>query len=216
MNNLMEILSNFKNIGKEGDSKNLSKFVLLLAKFNNGLPMSRDIITRIEDFFDYYWANDMLRALKTEQDEMFISQLPDQVVQQILMDFLFRDFLYLFKGNFTTDNPNYMKSKLKGQNDPTYRKNMQILLRNLEPRTYVVGGELIQDQDVEVYEVFYIIRGKVGVGYRLFNEIFLGTALSVRQVINDYAMLTGKVSEYLYMPIIEHVNGLVLRRKAFV
>lgn len=69
---------------------------------------------------------------------------------------------------------------MKGQNDPTYRKNMQILLRNLEPRTYVVGGELIQDQDVEVYEVFYIIRGKVGVGYRLFNEIFLGMALSVR------------------------------------
>ena len=29
-------------------------------------------------------------------------------------------------------------------------------------------------------------------------------------------MLTGKVSEYLYMPIIEHVNGLVLRRKSFV
>jgi hypothetical protein len=66
MNNLMDILSNFKDIGKEGDTKNLSKFVLLLAKFNNGLPMSRDIITKIEDFFDYYWVNDILRALKTE------------------------------------------------------------------------------------------------------------------------------------------------------
>jgi hypothetical protein len=41
-------------------------------------------------------------------------------------------------------------------------------------------------------------------------------ALSVRHVVNDYAMLTDKVSEYLYMPIIEHVNGLVLRRKSFV
>lgn len=60
------------------------------------------------------------------------------------------------------------------------------------------------------------MKGKVGVGYRLFNEIFLGMALSVRHVVNDYAMLTGKVSEYLYMPIIEHVNGLVLRRKSFV
>jgi hypothetical protein len=143
MNNLMEILSNFKDIGKEGDSKNLSKFVLLLAKFNNGLPMKRDIITKIEDFFDYYWVNDILRALKTEKDEMFISQLPDQVVQQILMEFLFKDYLYLFKANFTTENPNFITSRLKGQNDPTYRKNMQILLRNLEPRTYVVGGELI-------------------------------------------------------------------------
>jgi hypothetical protein len=74
---------------------------------------------------------------------MFISQLPDQVVQQILMEFLFKDYLYLFKDNFTTDNPNFIKSRMKGQNDPTYRKNMQILLRNLEPRTYAVGGELI-------------------------------------------------------------------------
>jgi hypothetical protein len=79
----------------------------------------------------------------------------------------------------------------------------------------MVKGELIQDQDQEVFEVLYILSGKVGVGYRLFNEIFLGMALSTRSTINDYAMISGKVSEFLYMPIMEHVNGLALRRAIF-
>jgi hypothetical protein len=73
----MDILSNFKQMGLINDTKNLSKFVLLLAKFNNGHPMSRDLILNIEDFFEYFWVNDMLRALKTDKDDALISQLPD-------------------------------------------------------------------------------------------------------------------------------------------
>ena len=69
---------------------------------------------------------------------------------------------------------------------------------------------------MEVYEVLFLLKGKVGVGYRLFNEVFLGMALATRSTINDYAMITSKVSEYLYMPIIEHVDGLILRRNVFV
>jgi hypothetical protein len=64
--------------------------------------------------------------------------------------------------------------------------------------------------------VLFLIKGKVGVGYRLFNEVFLGMALSTRSTINDYAMMTSKVSEFLYMPIIEHVDGLILRRNVFL
>lgn len=64
MSKLMDILSSFKEIGKHGDAKNLSKFVLMLAKFNNGHPLNKDIVLKIEDFFDFYWENDILRALK--------------------------------------------------------------------------------------------------------------------------------------------------------
>lgn len=64
--------------------------------------------------------------------------------------------------------------------------------------------------------MLFLIKGKVGVGYRLFNEVFLGMALSTRSTINDYAMMTSKVSEFLYMPIIEHVDGLILRRNVFL
>ena len=46
------------------------------------------------------------------------------------------------------------------------------------------------------------MKGKVGVGYRLFNEVFLGMALKDQHVINDYAIIQEKVSEFIYKPIL--------------
>lgn len=74
---------------------------------------------------------------------------------------------------------------------------------------------MIQEQFAEVFEVFFIMKGKVGVGYRLFNEIFLGMALKERKVVNEYALMHDRVSEFLYKPIIEHVEGLAMRRAEF-
>ena len=45
MNNLMDILSDLRNIGQTGSHRDLSKWIAMLAKYNNGLPMSKDIIT---------------------------------------------------------------------------------------------------------------------------------------------------------------------------
>jgi len=59
------------------------------------------------------------------------------------------------------------------------------------------------------------MKGKVGVGYRLFNEVFLGMALKEKQVVNEHAISHNKVSEFLYVPIIENVECLALRRSSF-
>lgn len=58
----------------------------------------------------------------------------------------------------------------------------------------------------------FILKGKVGVGYRLFNEVFMGLALKERQVVNDYAIIHNKVSEFLYQPLIDDVEGLIIDR----
>lgn len=55
MSKLIQILSAYKEIGKHGDTKNLSRFVLLLAKFNGGTPLDKPLLSKIEDFFDFYW-----------------------------------------------------------------------------------------------------------------------------------------------------------------
>ena len=70
------------------------------------------------------------------------------------------------------------------------------MIQSLEPRVYRVGGEIIQDQFTEVFEIIFIMKGKVGVGYRLFNEIFLGMALRERMLFNAYALLQNKDSEF--------------------
>lgn len=73
---------------------------------------------------------------------------------------------------------------------------------------------------MEIYEIIYITNGTVGVGYRLFNEIFYGMRIimtkekRVISPINDYSALNNKCSEFLYKPI-EMVNALAMRKSNF-
>lgn len=152
------------------------------------------------------------------------------------MEFLYVDFLYIFKKHFVNE-----QEELENANDQTYknngdkgndskayldtkalylsyrdkkfRKNITVFLKALEPRRYEIG-DIIQEQNLEVYEVVFIMRGKVGVAYRLFNDVFFGLALTPRYVINDYAMLRQKVSEFIYKPILcDNVEGLAIRKE---
>jgi hypothetical protein len=81
----------------------------------------------------------------------------------------------LFKNNFNYKKQN--KLYYLNYKDKNVRKHIKDFLVCLEPRFYVEGGPYIQDQNHEVYEILFIIKGGVGVGYRIFNEVFLGMQL---------------------------------------
>ena len=57
------------------------------------------------------------------------------------------------------------------------------------------------------------MHGKVGVGYRIFNNLFFALALKPNGTVNDYAMIRSKVSEFVYQPILDNVQGLALRKE---
>ena len=141
MGNFIEILLGYKSLENTGDSKELSKWIALLTKFNEAHPLSKDLITQIEDFFQYYWYNNPLLAFKTDSDIRFISELPDSTVQQIYIDYLFRDFLYQYH--------QFLKVNVKGRpmrvEDPKYRVFLVNLVRCLEPRKYTESNGIIQD-----------------------------------------------------------------------
>jgi len=82
MNKLMDVMKDFKDIGyTEGcNPRDLAKWVGLLAKINNGVPLRKDLVTSIEDFFDFYWANDRMRTLKSEADQRITNELQDTFV----------------------------------------------------------------------------------------------------------------------------------------
>jgi hypothetical protein len=91
-------------------------------------------------------------------------------------------------------------------------------VKYLEPRHYIQSsGEFIQDQYEEIFEVVFITKGSVGVGYRLFNEIFYGIQITMNKqrkvisVINDYSCLYNKCSEFLYQPI-DQADAFAIRR----
>jgi hypothetical protein len=97
------------------------------------------------------------------------------------------------------------KNKYLNYKGKAFRSHMQHFLSKLEPRHYSAGSGLIQEQNEEVYEVFYIMEGKVGVGYRIFNTMFFALALQAGNSVNDYAMIRSKVSEFVYQPILDNV-----------
>jgi len=82
------------------DGKNLSRWLALLSRFNHGRPLNKELLTDIEDFFEYYWANNKFSALSNNEDRRFLSELPNSLQKQIFMDFMFKDFLYVFRTHF--------------------------------------------------------------------------------------------------------------------
>lgn len=82
---------------------------------------------------------------------------------------------------------------------------MSEFVKRLEPRIYDKNaGDIIQDQYEEVFEVVFIMNGTIGVGYRLFNEVFYGVSIVMSKTkriispINDYSCISNKSSEFLY------------------
>jgi len=95
-------------------------------------------------------------------------------------------------------------------------------VKKLEPRIFVHSGDMVQDQYEEVFEVVFVMKGAVAIGYRLFDEIFYGKKFIVANdhkrankkklsVLNDYSCLFNKCSEFLYLPI-DNVEGLAMRK----
>ena len=63
MGQFVEILFKYKSLWKVGHHKDLSYWIVLLSRFNNGAPLKKEIIGRIEDHFNYYWENNRLLAV---------------------------------------------------------------------------------------------------------------------------------------------------------
>jgi len=221
MGQFIEILMNYKSLWKVGHHKDLSKWIALLSRFNNGNPLNKDLITKIEDFFDYYWQNNRLAAIQNETDLRFMDELPYYVQGEIIIDYLFTDFLYIYRSYF---RPISGRDKTSFDDAIQSRKQRGFLVefvKCLEPRFYLqANNDVIQDQYEEIFEVVYVTKGVVGVGYRLFNEIFYGMQIVMTKqkkmisVINDYSSLYNKCSEFLYQPI-DHVEAFGMRKENF-
>ena len=69
MGNFIDMLMEFKIVTADNeDHSTLSKWFGLLARFNKGRPLPRDLAMKIEGYFDYYWSQDKNYGVKTEED----------------------------------------------------------------------------------------------------------------------------------------------------
>jgi len=73
MSQFIEIMMNQKSLWQVGNHQELTKWIALLSRFNNGHPLNKDLITEIEEFFNFYWENNRLSAIQSEKDKRFVT-----------------------------------------------------------------------------------------------------------------------------------------------
>ena len=59
------------------------------------------------------------------------------------------------------------------------------------------------------------MKGKVNVGYRLFNEEFYAKNIKCGEITGSYDCISQKVSEFLYSPGTD-TSGFVCKRENFL
>lgn len=132
MGNFIEIVLEYKSLDPQGDNRELTRWVALLTRYNESLPLPKELITRIEDFFQFFWYNNPLLAIKSETDMRFLQELPEVTVQKIYVEYLFKNFMYKFR--------QFLKIKRKGKimlrTENKYRVFLVKFLSCLEPRQY--------------------------------------------------------------------------------
>jgi len=55
MGKLIEIMLNINNLDLKPDHRELTKWIALLSKFNDGSMLPKSLISKIEDHFNFYW-----------------------------------------------------------------------------------------------------------------------------------------------------------------
>ena len=93
----IEIILDYQELMRVGHHRELSQWMNLLSRFNNGVPIGKSLMSQIESFFDFYWEFNRLSCVQDEIGKRFMTELPNYVIQHIYIDYLFQEFLYKYK-----------------------------------------------------------------------------------------------------------------------
>ena len=67
MGNFIEIITNYeKKMGVVDQSGDLHNWMMLLTRFTNNQPLPQSLTSQIEQNFTYYWSQDRLACLNTD------------------------------------------------------------------------------------------------------------------------------------------------------
>ena len=157
-----------------------------------------------------------------------MAELPVSIQSNIFKDFLFEDFLALFKVHFIFKKPQHFQDKqglIKYYDwaDQQYSDFMIKLLQALEPRAYTQGEYIFEEGD-EIDEQIYVISRdtrKVGylnntgiyaVGFKHGHQRYFHVRLGPKTIICGYENLFERPAEYTYKALMP-VDAYGLRKR---
>ncbi len=84
MGNFIEILLSYKTITADNnESEELTKWMNVLSKFSKSKRLSKDMIKKLETYFEYFWQRDRNFATKGEEGQRFMSELPKEIRRKV-------------------------------------------------------------------------------------------------------------------------------------
>ena len=227
MGQFIEILLEVQSVTADNeDSVTLYRWLLVLKNFNNNKPLNQELIKKFEKYFEYQWENDKNIAVEEDADLALLSELPVSIQSNIYKDFLFEDFLALFKVHFYFQKPNKKQIsnglvKYYEWEDSAYSGFMVQLLQSLEPRSYG-HGEYIFEEDDDVDEQIYVISrdtrepinqtGIYAVGFKHYQQKYFHVRLGPKTIICGYENIFEKKCEFTYKALM-HVDAYGLRKR---
>ena len=162
MGNFIEIITNYeKKMGVVDKSGNLHNWFVLLTRFTNNQPLPKSLSLQIEQNFSYYWAQDRLTCLNT--DDHYLEALPRKIKNQIMTVYLFSDVFIQFKRFFKVNTSNETKF-------------LYDIAFGFMPRKFECLHEedkIIYDEEEEVPEMYFITEGIVGIGFSLISNGYI-------------------------------------------
>ena len=144
--NFLDVIDAYDIVVAENeDADNLSRFFGILQKYNNGRLLKKEFTTEIEDYFEYYWSNDKLYSVATEEDHRYFDELPQSIKTEIFKNFLFKPFIQTFKKMFELRKNLKIQHSYYKWDDDIYSEFMITLMKLLEPRKYQDGEMIYQE-----------------------------------------------------------------------
>lgn len=206
MGNFIEIISNYeKKMGVVDKSGDLNMWLVLLTRFTFNQPLPKSLIAQIESNFNYYWAQDRLACLNTE--DLYLESLPDKIKYQIMSVYLFSDIFKQHKRFFHAGTDNEARF--------LYDIAFGFMPRRFEPTE---EDRIIYDEEDEVPEMYFIDAGTVGIGFSLTNGCTTKShTIALRQpgkqMICDHYVVNNTKSQFIYMATLRDVKGFALTKQ---
>lgn len=183
------VISNYDQKRLTPDKSNdLNNWLTLLTRFTNHKPLPAQLVNRIESHFSFFWANNRLANISRE--DAFMATLPRSIKRAIMINYLFQDIFFRFRQFFNTfDNRD--------------SKFLYDIAFGFMPRRFE-ENEIIYDEGDEVPEMYFIIEGEIGIGYRslrMKKEIKIVKLFKSRSFICDYNVCNHKKSEFVFQTV---------------
>ena len=211
MGNFIEIISNYeKKMGNPDQSGDLNNWMILLTRFTNNQPLSKNLTTEIEANFSYYWDKDRVACLSSQEE--YLESLPKKLKTQIMTSYLFSDIFKKFKKFFQVGSVKETKF--------LYDIAFGFMPRKFEHLDD--QDKILYDEEEDVTEMYFIIEGIVGVGFNLMSNGIKNKSLIISKelkgeknqtIVADHYVVNQCKSQFTYIAFQKDIHAFALTKK---